>query len=73
MTPNLKYLGTRRREALSRLADRLLRDDSGVASLQYFVAAVVLALVAIAASRAIAGVLASFLYRIHVIATMAIP
>jgi hypothetical protein len=73
MTPNYRYLGARRREALSRLAVRLLREDSGVTSLQYFMAAVVLALVAIAASRSIAGVLESFLYRIHVIATMATP
>jgi Flp pilus assembly pilin Flp len=56
---------------MSRLVVRLLRDDSGVTSLQYFVAAVGLAVAAVVASRPIAGVLASFLYRIHIIATLA--
>ena len=73
MTPKHRYLGTRQREVMSRLVVRLLRDDSGVTSLQYFVAAVALAFAAVAASRPIAGVLASFLYRVHIIATLARP
>lgn len=73
MTPNHKRLGIRQREAVSRFVVRLLRDDSGVTSLQYFVAAVALAFAVVAASRPIAGVLASFLYRVHIIATLAMP
>jgi len=73
MISNHRYLGIGRRVAISRLVVRLLRDDSGITSLQYFVAAVALAFAAVAASRPIAGVLASFLYRIHIIATLARP
>jgi hypothetical protein len=73
MMPNHKRLGVRQREAMSRFFVRLLRDDSGVASLQHFVAAVALAFAAVAASRPIAGVLASFLYRVQIVATLAMP
>jgi hypothetical protein len=71
--PRVKHLGTRQREVMNRLLVRLLRDDSGVTSLRHFVATVALALAAAAASRPVAGVLASFLYRIHIIATLARP
>ena len=73
MMPDHKRLGIRHCGAFSRRVVRLLRDDSGVTSLQYFVAAIALALAAVAASRPNAGVLASFLYRIHIIATLARP
>ena len=71
--PNNKRLGIRQCGAFGHLVVRLLRDDSGVTSLQYFVVAIALALAAVAASRPIAGVVASFLYRIHIIAMLAKP
>ena len=68
-----RRLGTRQLEVFGRLVVRLLREESGVTSLQYFVAAVALALGVVAAARPVAGILASFVYRVHVIATLAIP
>ncbi len=73
MMPNHTLVRTRRRGAVRQLVVRLLRDDSGVTSLQYFVAVAVLALAVVAASRPIASVVASFLYRIHVITMLARP
>ena len=73
MTPNRNRLETRQRDVIGRFAARLLRDDSGVTSLRYFITVVSLALVLVAAARPIACILASFLYRAHVIATLAIP
>jgi len=73
MMPNHKRLGTRQRQAMSRLVVRLLCDNSGVTSLRHFVAAVGLALAAAAAARPIAGVMASLFYRIHIIAMLAKP
>jgi len=68
MTPSHKRLGTRQREAMV----RLLRDETGVTTLEYVVAAVALALAAVAASRAIAGVLISYLHRIYLVVTLPI-
>ena len=73
MTSDHRDLDTGRYEMMRQLVARLLRDDSGVTSLRHFVATVGLALVAAAAARPIAGVLGSFLYRIHIIATLARP
>lgn len=52
---------------------RLLRDETGVTYTEYVVAAVALALAAVAASRAIAGVLISYLHRIYLVVTLPIP
>jgi len=73
MMPNHTRVGTWRRGAVRKLVVRLLRDDSGGTSLQYFVAVAALALALVAASRPIGGVVASFLYRIHVITMLARP
>ena len=58
---------------MSRLVIRLLRDEAAVTTLEYVVAAVALALAAVAASRAIAGVLISYLHRIYLVVTLPIP
>jgi Flp pilus assembly pilin Flp len=55
---------------MNRLVARLLRDDSGVTPLEYVAAAVALVLAACAVSRSVAGVLTSFLYRIHIVAAL---
>ena len=73
MTLDHKRLRTCRREVMSRLAIRLLRDETGVTTLEYVVAAVALALAAVAASRAIAGVLKGYLHRIYLVVTLPIP
>jgi hypothetical protein len=73
MIPSRSCLGVCRSGATNRLAVRLLRDEVAAMSFQYVVAAVVIALAALAASRPIAGVLSSLLYRVHIIVTMPIP
>jgi len=60
-------------KAMRRQVVRLLQDDSGLTFTRYFVAAAAPALMAVAVSRPIAAVLASILYRVHVIATLALP
>ncbi len=60
-------------ETLSRLARRLFRDESAVTTLEYVVAGVSIALAAVAASRAIAGVLVDYLHRIYLVVTLPIP
>jgi Flp pilus assembly pilin Flp len=57
-------------DAMSRLVARLLRDDSGVTPLEYAVAAGIIMLTTLAVSRSVAGVLTSFVYRIHIVATL---
>jgi len=61
------------REAKTRLVGRLLRDETAATSLEFLVAGAILALAAVVTSRMIAGVLASCLYRIHVVATLVTP
>ncbi len=60
-------------EPTGALAKRLLRDESGVTTLEYVVAGVALALAAVAASRVIAGVLKNYLHRIYLVVTLPIP
>jgi len=55
---------------MNRLGVRLLRDDSGVTPLKYVAAAVALVLATFAVSRPIASVLTSFVYRIHIVASL---
>ena len=52
---------------------RLLRDETGVTTLEYVVAAVALAFAAVAASRAIAGVLTGYLHRVYLVVTLPVP
>ena len=70
MTPSTYHRRYPRHDTMRRLVARLLRDDSGVTPLEYVAAAVVIALTAVAASRSIAGVLTSFIYRIHIVASL---
>ena len=56
-----------------RTASRLLRDETGVTTLEYVVAGIALALAAVAASRVIASVLVSYLHRIYLVVTLPIP
>ena len=70
MTPSTYYRRHCTHDAMNRLVVRLLRDDSGVTPIEYVAAAVVLALAAVAASRSIVGVLTSFTYRVHIIASL---
>ncbi|MCX6844663.1 MAG: hypothetical protein NTX53_20560 [candidate division WOR-3 bacterium] len=51
----------------------LLRDETAVTYTEYVVAALAIALGAIAASRAIAGVLVNYLHRIYLVVTLPIP
>jgi Flp pilus assembly pilin Flp len=55
---------------MNRLAIRLLRDETGVTTLEYVVAGVALALAAVAASRAFSGVLADYLHRVYLVTTL---
>ena len=52
---------------------RLLRDETAVTYTEYVIAALAVALGAIAASRAIAGVLVRYLHRIYLVVTLPIP
>jgi len=70
MTPSAYCRRYRKHDAMNRLVARLLRDDSGVTPLEYVAAAVALALATFAVSRPVAGVLTSFVYRIHIVATL---
>jgi len=62
-----------RPEAVGGMMTRLLNDETGVTTLEYVVAAVALALAAVAASRAIAAILKSYLHRIYLVVTLPIP
>jgi len=73
MTPKRRRLGTRQRETMGRLVVRLVRDETAVTTLEYVVAGVALALAAVAASRAIAGVLVNYLHRIYLVVTLPVP
>jgi Flp pilus assembly pilin Flp len=73
MTPDHERQITRRCGTTSPLVALLLRDESGVTTLEYIVAGVALALAAVAASRAIAGVLVGYLHRIYLVVTLPIP
>lgn len=73
MTPDHKRLETQGGETVSRLAIRLLRDETAVTTLEYVVAGVALALAAVAASRVVAGVLKNYLHRIYLVVTLPIP
>jgi Flp pilus assembly pilin Flp len=73
MTTNQGSGEIRRRETASRLAIRLLRDETAVTTLEYVVAAVALALAGVAASRVIASVLKNYLHRIYLVVTLPIP
>jgi len=73
VTPDDRRIATSQRGTMSRLVIRLLRDEAAVTTLEYVVAAVALALAAVAASRAIAGVLISYLHRIYLVVTLPIP
>jgi Flp pilus assembly pilin Flp len=66
-------MNTGRRETVSRLVNRLLRDETAVTTLEYVVAVVAIALAAVAASRAIASVLIDYLHRIYLVVTLPIP
>jgi hypothetical protein len=63
----------RQRETVSRLAIRLLYDETAVTTLEYVVAGVALALAAVAASRVNASVLKNYLHRIYLVVTLPIP
>ena len=52
---------------------RLGRDEIGVTSLEYLVAALAIALAAIAASRTLAEVLIGYLQRVYLVVTLPIP
>jgi len=73
MAQDHKCSGIRQREPMNRLAIRLLRDETGVTTLEYVVAGVALALGAVAASRAIGSVLVDYLHRIYLVVTLPIP
>ena len=73
MTQDHKRLKTRQRGTMRRLVIRLLRDETAVTSTEYIVAALAVALGAVVASRAIAGVLINYLHRIYVVVTLPIP
>jgi len=73
MTMNQRRGEIRRREAASRLAIRLLRDETAVTTLEYVVAGIAMALAGVAASRVIASVLKSYLHRIYLVVTLPIP
>ena len=62
-----------RREVTIGLVRKLLHDETGVTTLEYVVAGIALALAAVAASRAIAGVLKDYLHRIYLVVTLPIP
>ena len=62
-----------RHEVINGLVRKLLRDETGVTTLEYVVAGVALALAAVAASRVIASVLKSYLHRIYLVVTLPIP
>lgn len=72
MTPDHEHQKTPQRGTTSPLVTRLLRNESGVTTLEYVVAGVALALAAVAASRGIAGVLVSYLHRIYLVVTLPI-
>ncbi len=73
MTPNQERGEIRQRETVSRMASRLLHDETAVTTLEYVVAAVALALAGVAASRVIASVLKNYLHRIYLVVTLPIP
>ena len=70
MTPNHNHKRDRKHDAMNRLVVRLLRDDSGVTPLEYVAVAVAIGLATFAVSRSVAGVLTSFVYRIHIVASL---
>ena len=51
----------------------LFRDETAVTALEYVVATVAVALGAIVASAAIAGVLIVYLHRIYLVVTLPVP
>jgi len=71
--PSHRRLETEGGETASRLAIRLLRDETAVTTLEYVVAGVALALAGVAASRVLATVLKSYLHRIYLVVTLPIP
>ena len=72
MTPDHNYRRRCKHDAVNRLVARLLRDDSGVTPVEYVVAAAIFVLATLAVSRPAAGLLTSFAYRIHIVATLLI-
>ena len=56
-----------------RLVSALLRDESGVTTVEYVVAGVSLALAGVAASRVIARVLVGYLHRVYLVVTLPVP
>jgi len=70
MTTNPNYRRYCRHDAMNRLVARLLRDDSGITSVEYVAAAVAIVLATFAVSRSVASVLTSLIYRIHIAATL---
>jgi len=73
MTTNQRWGEIRRHETVSRLAVRLLCDETAVTTLEYVVAGIAMALAGVAASRVIASVLKSYLHRIYLVVTLPIP
>jgi hypothetical protein len=62
-----------RREVIIGLVRKLFHDETAQTTLEYVVAGIALALAAVAASRAIAGVLKDYLHRIYLVVTLPIP
>jgi hypothetical protein len=62
-----------RHEVTLGLVRKLLHDETAQTTLEYVVAGIGLALAAVAASRAIAGVLKDYLHRIYLVVTLPIP
>jgi Flp pilus assembly pilin Flp len=70
MTPNNNCQKDCKHDAKNRLVARLLRDDSGVTPIENIVAVVSVGLATFVVSRSVAGVVTSFLYRIHIVASL---
>lgn len=54
-------------------AGKLLRDETGVTTVEYVVASLAIVFGALAASRAIAGVLIPYIHRIYLVVTLPVP
>jgi Flp pilus assembly pilin Flp len=59
--------------ALGPLSARLLREEAAVTTLEYVLAAVLLALAALGAARALTAVLVPYLHRIYLVVALPVP
>jgi len=73
MTQDHKLRAMGQPEPKSRLVLRLLRDETGVTTLEYVVAGASLAIAGVGACRLIGGVLVNIVHRVYLVVTLTTP